>query len=113
MSRLYSSTAAFGLVVLCIVAYSTLHNLLWSGYMLPQNRLVATVIFLIVVALTTIAAEVSARYFFLKGFSNTGNAESRRAASRFLHSTGILRRWRIAAAITTVAVIISFFAVTL
>lgn len=113
MNRLYSSTATVGLVVLCIVAYFTLHNLLWSGYMLPQNRLVAAVIFPAVVALTAIAAELFARYFFLKGFSGSGNVESRKAANRLLHSTGIIRRWRIAAAVTTVAVIISFFTVSL
>ncbi|MBN9614312.1 MAG: hypothetical protein BGO25_09235 [Acidobacteriales bacterium 59-55] len=113
MSRLYSATATVGLAVLFVVAYATLHNLLWSGYMLPQNRPVAAVIFLGVVALTAIAAEFFARYFFLRGFSSSGNTESRKAASRLLHSTGTIRRWRIAAAITTVAVIISFFAVTL
>lgn len=113
MSRLYSSTATIGIVVLGIIAYSTLHHLLWSGYMLPQNRPVAAVIFLVLMALTAIAAEVLARYFFLKGFSSSGNAESRKAASRLLHSTGTIRRWRIVAVITTVAVIISFFAVTL
>ncbi len=47
--------------------------------MLPQNRPAAIVIFLGVMALTAIATEFFARYFFLKGLSGPGNAESRKA----------------------------------
>jgi hypothetical protein len=113
MSRLYRSTAIIGLAALFIIAYFTLYRLAWSGYMLPQNRLAAAGIFLAVVAVTAVAAEALSRHFLLKGFPSSGNPESRKAASRLLQSIGTLRRWRIAAAITTTAAIISFFAVTL
>jgi hypothetical protein len=112
MSRLYNSAAIVGLAVLFVATYSTLYGLLQSGYLLPQNRPLAAVIFLAVAALTAIAAELFARYFFLKRFS-ADNAESRKAASRLLRSTGTIRRWRVWAAITTATSIISFFAVML
>jgi hypothetical protein len=65
------------------------------------------------VAVTAVAGESLARYYFLKGFSISGNAESRQAAHRLLHGTGTLRRWRIAAAVTIVVSIICFFAIML
>jgi hypothetical protein len=113
MSRLYRSTAIVGLAALFIIAYFTLYSLARSGYMLPQNRPAAAGIFLGVVAVAAVAAEALSRHFLLKEFPSSGNPESRKAASRLLQSIGTLRRWRIAAAITTAAAIISFFAVTL
>jgi hypothetical protein len=113
MSRLYSSTATVSLAALFAVSYFTLYRLAWSGYMLPQNRSIGVVVFLAVVAVTFLAAEFLSRHFFLKGFSSSGNAESCEAAHRLLHAAGTIRRWRIAAAVTTAVAIISFFAVTL
>lgn len=113
MSRLYNSMATVGLAALFAVSYFTLYRLTWSGYMLPQNRPMAVVIFLAVVAVTVVAAESLSRHFFLKSFPSSGNTESREAAGSLLRATGTLRRWRIAAAATTVLAIISFFAVML
>lgn len=112
MSRLYGSVAMVALAILFIVAYFTLYRLLWTGYMLPQNRLMAAAIFVAVVATAAIAAEALSRYFFLRGFSSAGNGR-RQAAHRLLRGAGTLRRWRIAAAATIVVALISFFVVTL
>lgn len=113
MSRLYGSVAIVGLVALFVIAYYTLHKLLWSGYMLPGNRTTAAAIFLAVVAVIAIVAELLSHYFFLKGFSNSGNSESRQAAHRLLGGAGTLRRWRVATAVTTVVALVSFLAITL
>lgn len=113
MSRLYGSSATVGLVALFVIAYYTLHRLLWAGYMLPQNRLTATVVFLAVVAVVAFAAEFLSRHFFLKGFSGSGEAAGRQAANRLLHGAGTLRRWRIASAVTAVGALVGFLALTL
>lgn len=111
MGRLYRSAAAVGLAALFVVAFFTLYALAWSGYLLPQNRVTAAVIFLAVVAVIAVVAEYLARHFLLRGFSRSGKAENRQAANRLLRATGTLRKWRIAAAMATVVAIISFFAV--
>jgi hypothetical protein len=113
MSRLYSSAAIVSLAALFAVSYFTLYHLAWSGYMLPQNRPIGVAAFLAIVAVTVVATEFLSRYFFLKGFSSSGNAECREAADRLLRVAGTRRRWRIAAVVTIVVAIISFFAVTL
>jgi hypothetical protein len=113
MSRLYSSAAIVSLAALFAVSYFALYHLAWSGYMLPQNRPIGVAAFLAIVAVTVVATEFLSRYFFLKGFSSSGNAECREAADRLLRVAGTRRRWRIAAVVTIVVAIISFFAVTL
>ncbi|MEO6966301.1 MAG: hypothetical protein ABI076_10465 [Acidobacteriaceae bacterium] len=109
MGRLYGSIASVGLTALFVVALFTLYKLLWTGYMLPQNRLVAVILFLAVMAVAAAVVESLSRHFLLKGFSRAGKAEEGQAANRLLRATGTLRRWRIAATLTTVVAIICFF----
>lgn len=114
LGRLSRGPAAAGLAVLFVVAILTLHRLLSTGHMLPGNRFSAAVIFLVIVAVTAVAVGLLSRFLFLKSFAGADDdPEAREAVIRLMDTTGAVRHWWIAAAITVVVAFVGFLAVTL
>lgn len=113
IGRLYSGPALAGLATLSLVVLLTLTLLYRLHYMIPQNRPTAVIVFLAVLAIAAVAAELLARAFALRQFALSGNAAQKHAAGRLLQSAGTIVRWRIAAAAAAVGAIVAFFAVVL
>lgn len=111
IGRIYSSAASVSLAAFSVVLLLTLTLLYRLHYMIPQNRPTAFMVFLGVLAVAAVVAEVLARTFVLRQFAQASNAAQRQAASRFLRSVGTIMRWRIAAAAATIGAIVAFFAV--
>lgn len=80
--------------------------------MIPARRLQGAAIYLAVILVSAVAAELFARQRTLGQFVG-GGKEMQQAAARLLKSVGTLHRWRWIAAGAMVASIVVFFAVVL
>ncbi|HEX7728302.1 MAG TPA: hypothetical protein VF392_04640 [Terracidiphilus sp.] len=112
MSHIYRVSAALGVGAITAISLVTLYLLYHFLYMIPERRMQGAAIYLAVILLSAVAAELLARQRTLGQFAS-GGKEMQQAAARLLKSIGTLRRWRWIAAGAVVASIVTFFAIVL